>query len=98
MPQITSSCVRRSSEVEGGVVALGPGGLDIAQPVAVVVLARALEPRGHELPGVALVRPVVGLQAMRRPEVPARIVGVAEVMQVLAELELGGGFGLLRRA
>src|SRR4249919_843740 len=98
-----SSCNRstlssRQLEVGRRVVVLGAGGLDVAEPVAVVEVVRALDAGGDELPGVALVRPVLGLQAVRGAEVGPGGLDVTGVVQVLTEFELGGGLGNLRRA
>src|SRR5215207_5488570 len=57
----------RPSEVDRRVVVLGANSADVAEPVAVVVLGRSLERIGKR-PRLPLVRPVVGLQAVRFPE------------------------------
>src|SRR5260370_1140048 len=101
MRQITADCTTPPGDpLEGGprVVALGAGGLDVAEPVAVVEVARALDAGGDELPGVALVRPVLGLQAVRGAEVRPGGLDVTGVVQMLTQLELGGGLRYLRRA
>ena len=48
-----------------------------------------------EAPGLALVGPVVWLQAIRCPEVVDGVHSVKQTMEVLAELEMGGRCGLL---
>src|SRR4030088_2185196 len=89
---------RRALEAGSGVVVLGAGGLDVAEPVAVVEVGRALDAGGDELPGVALVGPVLGLQAVSGAEMGPGGLDVTGVVQMLTELELGGGLGLGRRA
>ena len=51
--------------------------------------------RVFEVPRLALVRPVVGVEAVRFAPVRDRGVVVAGAVQVLTELEVGGGAGLV---
>src|SRR4051794_36727360 len=83
----TSRPPRAALQVRQRVVALRPRRPDVADPVAVVVLGRALQ-RVLERPRLALVGPVLRVQAVGLAEVRAGVVDRAGAVQVLAELEV----------
>src|SRR5204862_6740130 len=72
-----------------GVVVLGPDGLDVLDPAAVVDAVGPLVARAHQVPGLTAVGPVVRLEAVRLLEVGNGGLGAALAVQMLAELELG---------
>src|SRR4030088_2441527 len=88
---------RRALEAGSGVVVLGAGGLDVVEPVPVVEVGRAMDAGGDELPCVALVRRVLGIQAVSGAEMHPGGLDVTGMVQMLTELELGGGLGHRRR-
>src|SRR5947207_11263472 len=80
------------------VVVLGADLLDVLVPAAVVRVGVALAHRVLEVPGLALVRPVVRIETVGLAPVGDRGRVVAGAVQVLTELELGGGRRLGARA
>src|SRR5258708_15593157 len=73
------------------VVVLGADPLDVVVPAAVVHVGAALAHRVLEVPGLALVRPVVRVQTVGLAPVGDCRRVVARAVQVLTELELRGG-------
>src|SRR5256885_7977440 len=88
--------------LEGDVVVLRPRGAHVVEPVAVVQVGGALDEvaglallgRGQR-PRLALVGPVLGLEAVGPPEPGHGRVPLALAPQVLAQLEAGCGLGVL---
>src|SRR3954454_13769642 len=78
-------------EIDCRVVVLGPDLLDVLDPRTVVGVGVALADGVLEVPRLALVGPVVGLEAVGLSPVGDGGFVVAGAVEVLTELEVGGG-------
>src|SRR5579862_9222476 len=83
---------------DGRVVVLGADLLDVLEPRALVRGRAALAAGVLEVPGVALVGPVVGVEPVGLPPVGDGGGVVAGGVEVLAELEVSGGGCLVHAA
>src|SRR5215472_16012079 len=84
------------SQIQRRVIVLGPNRADIGEPIAVVDIVWTLL-LIDKCPGLALISPVVGLQAMCGAEPVHSGIGMALAVQVLSQLEACCGLCHFRR-